>query len=178
MTENDADDLILLTRTRELWGIDQVQVGEVLGLSRQMVSMIEHGRRNLRFEDKMMLLTMDAWVDASNPPQPETVEMVQQSGAQKATQWLQAEKAMAEQALPAKEKALLTITQAYERSKTIVCQLQGPAPAGALKPLPQRWKQRIIKHHQRIMERNSPLVQMRLRAEMARLRAVLEMEES
>jgi hypothetical protein len=103
---------------------------------------------------------------------------VHQFGAEKAAQWLQAEKAMAQQALPAKEKALNEMTRIYERSKTIVCQLQGPPPAGALKSLPQRWKQRIIKHHQRIMERNSPLAQMRLRAEMARLRAVLEMEES
>jgi transcriptional regulator with XRE-family HTH domain len=173
MPHRSPTESVLLTRTRQALGIDQELMGGYIGASRQMVSMIEKGRRNLKLGQASILLNLDIWLNPETTPDESGTLEWQAAQEAEAAQWLNARKDKARVMLELKQFELRAMQKDYARSREIVNRLNGPAPAGISKPLPVRWKQRVMRVHERIMKQCGPVMQMKYRLDIAALEAAL-----
>jgi len=175
MSVRKTDELILLTRTRKALGVTQELMATYLGTSREMITKIELGLRNLNFAHKTALLNADLWMNpAMVPDESVTVERHEASEGE-AAQWLSHTKSRSKVVLVLKRHELRTMQKDYLRSQEIVNRLKGPTPLGITKPLPVRWVQRVVRVHEGVMEKCGPLAQTQLRVEMAKLQGVIDL---
>jgi len=175
MSSRTTSELILLTRTRKSLGVSQELMATYLGTSREMVSMIENGLRNLTLGHKAALLSVDLWMNPDLLPDERVTAERHELWLSEAAQWLSRSKSRSNAMLEMKRHELRSMQKDYDRSREIVNRLRGAAPAGITKPLAARWVQRVVWVHEGMMEKCGPLSQMKLRVEMAKLEAVISL---
>jgi len=167
MVSRTLSESVILTRTRRSIGIDQELMGTYLGLSKQMISMIERGNRSLKLKDEIALLTLDIWMNPSVVPGTEGTQNAHELATSQAAKWLSAQKSLAKARLVLKQHELREMISAYDRSREVINRLKGTPPSSALKPLPTRWVQRVVKVHERVMENCGPQAHMKLQVAIA-----------
>jgi DNA-binding XRE family transcriptional regulator len=176
MNQRPLSDHLILTRTRETLRISQPLMASGLGMSRETVSKIEQGQRNLTLNAKMILMNMDVYLEYDGPVDPAGAATLDNQFNTQAAHWLNNMKAQAQVKLAHYTHVLRNMESAYAHSRELINRLKGAPPAGVSRPLPVRWVQRVVREHEVLMEKNSPLAQVKLRAEMAKLQAILDLE--
>ncbi|MFO0362355.1 MAG: helix-turn-helix domain-containing protein [Flavobacteriales bacterium] len=176
MNPRPVSELLILSRTREGLGIKQSLMASGLGISREMLSKIETGQRHLTLNAKMILMNMDVYLEHDGPVDPAGAATLDNQFNTQAAHWLNNMKAQAQVKLAHYTHVLRNMESAYAHSQELINRLKGAPPAGVTRPLPVRWVQRVVREHELLMEKNSPLAQVKLRAEMAKLQTILDLE--